>query len=358
MSKRNIKNIILLLILLIYSFVNKIYICKNLTEYTESITACFALLFTCLSIKLLGFQKSGNSKIKQTITKGILIFVIIYFILLSILGIYNGYISNSYSFEFILFYLITVMSMEIFRYVIIRANNDKKYIAVITTLIITIFELLYFKGSNLFETVSRNILISYLVYNIGFIPGIVFRIFIDIFKLAIPVPDISNYLSSILYIGITIISYLYASRKINKYNISKNKDTNIKLFDITFISFIIVLICMISHLFPYCIMGNGSGSMEPELKLGDAVVVNQISKNEQISEGKIIVYNVKDIQVIHRVVEIKKVNGKTFYKTKGDANDSIDDIDITMDDIYGVVDFKIPLIATPTIYLSKFLNGD
>ena len=361
MSKRNIKNITLLLILLVYSVFHKIYITRNIIEYSESITACFTLLFAFLSMKLLGFQKSGNSKLKQNITNMIIIFIAIYFALLFIFGISKGYTSSVYfkSFESLLFNSIIIITLELFRYIIIRANSDKKYLATITTIIITIFEILYFKNTNLISIVSRNILMSYLAYNIGFTPLIIFRLCMDIFKLAIPImPNISEYIYSFLYVGVSLISYLYASRKVNKFIISKEKNKKNTLFDISFVAFIIVVICLVSQMFPYCVIGIGSGSMEPELHVGDAVFVHKISDSSMIREGQIIVYEVENIKVIHRVVKVINDNNITYYKTKGDANNSIDDIKLTIDNIYGVVEFKIPFIAKPTIYLSKFLNGD
>ena len=196
MSKRDIKNIILLLIISIYSLIHMKFISRNLAEYSESVTASFTLLFTFLSIKLLGFQKSGNSKLKQTITNTLILFIAIYIVLLFIYGISKGYTSNIYfkSFESLLFNSIIIISLELFRYVIIRANSDKKYISIIITIIITIFEVLYLKNENLISIISRNILMSYLAYNVGFTPVIIFRLCMDIFKLAIPImPSISEY---------------------------------------------------------------------------------------------------------------------------------------------------------------------
>lgn len=361
MSKRDIKNIILLLIISIYSLIHMKFISRNLAEYSESVTASFTLLFTFLSIKLLGFQKSGNSKLKQTITNTIILFIAIYIVLLFIYGISKGYTSNIYfkSFESLLFNSIIIISLELFRYVMIRANSDKKYISIIITIIITIFEVLYLKNANLISIISRNILMSYLAYNVGFTPVIIFRLCMDIFKLAIPImPSISEYTNSFLYVGASLMSYLYASRKINKYIISKDKNKKNKICDISFVAFIIVVICLVSQMFPYCVIGIGSGSMEPELHVGDAVFVHKISDSSKIREGQIIVYEVENIKVIHRVVKVVNDNNITYYKTKGDANNSIDDIKLTIDNIYGVVEFKIPFIAKPTIYLSKFLNGD
>ena len=360
MSKRNIKNIILLLIILTYSLIHKIFICKNLIDYSQSITTAFTLLFTTLTIKLLGYQKDGNSKIKQSITKGNLIFIIIYIAIYFGLGLYNGFNSNLYftSIDSTIFNIITIISIEIFRYVIINSNKDKKPVIVFSTISIIIFELLCC-NSSILEVVTINILISYLVYNIGIIPGLMYRLSLNPVKNIIPItPDISNSLNIILTITLSLVCYIYSSSKIRKFNIENNKNTNSKIVNTSLIAFVILLLCLVSQIFPYCIIGVGSGSMEPELSLGDAVIVHKLSNNEKIQEGQIIVYNVNNIQVIHRVVEIKNVGDETYYKTKGDANNAIDDINITEDDIYGIVKFKIPFIAKPTVYLNKFLNGE
>ena len=362
MNKRNIKNIILLLILLVYSFIHKIYICKNMYNYSESITVAFTLLFTSLSIFLLGYQKDGNSKVKQSITNGIVTFIFLYFILFYGLGFYYGFSHNTLSFDSSFFSLIIIMAIEVFRYVIIKANKDNKLIVLLSTIVITLFELLCSNGA-LIEVVSRNLLISYLVYYVGIIPGILYRILVDVFIHIIPVsPDISSSINTTLYVGLTFISYLFTSKKVNKFLVEDKKNISNKMFNYTFASFIVLLVCLVSNLFPLSIIGIGSNSMSPELKIGDAVIVSRLSRKDKndntIKKGQIIVFKANNIDVVHRVVDVKKINNNVYYITKGDANNSNDGSKLTIDEIHGIVKFKIPYIAKPTVYLMKFLNGE
>ena len=97
--------------------------------------------------------------------------------------------------------------------------------------------------------------------------------------------------------------------------------------------------------------------MSPVIKKGDGVFVLKV-KEEQLKEEDIIVYQKGDKKIIHRIVEKENIDGKNVYKTKGDANNTIDASNITYDDIIGKVNFKIPFIAYPTVYLNELMNKE
>jgi len=82
-----------------------------------------------------------------------------------------------------------------------------------------------------------------------------------------------------------------------------------------------------------------SGSMEPEISVGEAVII----KTENTYEvGDIVTYNVEDKYLVtHRIVNKDKEN----YITKGDKNNTNDKEKITNDNIEGKV-----------IYHSKFIS--
>ena len=75
-----------------------------------------------------------------------------------------------------------------------------------------------------------------------------------------------------------------------------------------------------------------------------------------IEEGQVIAFEKNDRVVIHRVVDIQIINGQTRYFTKGDANTSNDDGFIYDYDIVGIVNFKIPYIGYPTLWLRSLFN--
>ena len=98
--------------------------------------------------------------------------------------------------------------------------------------------------------------------------------------------------------------------------------------------------------------------MKPYIEKGDAVIIKKVNSDNKIKVGDIIAYHNKDVNeiIIHRVVKIKKKNNKNIYITKGDANKSEDNIDISLKDIKGIVLFKIKYISRPSIYFKELLN--
>ena len=89
-----------------------------------------------------------------------------------------------------------------------------------------------------------------------------------------------------------------------------------------------------------------SGSMEPELSVGDVLIV---VKDTNYSEGEVIVFQTGRTAVVHRIVSI---DGDSIV-TQGDANNVVDD-PISFSNVKGRVLFSIPyagyvinLIKTP-----------
>ena len=73
---------------------------------------------------------------------------------------------------------------------------------------------------------------------------------------------------------------------------------------------------------------------------------------KHIEVDDIIAFKSGDRVIVHRVVDIDK----GVYITKGDNNNDSDDLYLTLDDIDGVVEFRIPYIAYPSVMISKYLN--
>lgn len=70
-----------------------------------------------------------------------------------------------------------------------------------------------------------------------------------------------------------------------------------------------------------------SGSMEPEIKVNSLTIIKKCGI-EDIQEGDIICFNYSQ-DIIHRVIEVTTSDsGATVLHTKGDANESADDVEI------------------------------
>lgn len=80
-----------------------------------------------------------------------------------------------------------------------------------------------------------------------------------------------------------------------------------------------------------------SGSMEPEISVGDLLIV---SKQESYEVGDVVVFQDGKLAVTHRIVSISE----NEVITRGDANNTDDD-PITLDDIKGAVVCVIPCVG-------------
>lgn len=82
-----------------------------------------------------------------------------------------------------------------------------------------------------------------------------------------------------------------------------------------------------------------SGSMEPEIKVGEVVFV---LRKKQYKENDIITYSVNNSYFItHRIVEIVEEG----YKTKGDSNNTEDENIVKIEQIQGKVIFHSKLLG-------------
>ena len=98
-----------------------------------------------------------------------------------------------------------------------------------------------------------------------------------------------------------------------------------------------------------------SGSMEPLIKVRDAVIIQRTTE-ENIKEGDVVTYRALDdayygILITHRVVNIETIDGEKVYITKGDHNETIDRSPVKFSQIQGKVVMRIPKIG----YLKYFL---
>ena len=98
-----------------------------------------------------------------------------------------------------------------------------------------------------------------------------------------------------------------------------------------------------------------SGSMEPIIKVRDAVIVKRATM-DNIKVGDVITYRSTDesfygILITHRVINIEDVNGEKVFITKGDHNETIDRTPVHFAQIRGKVVMRVPKIG----YLKYFL---
>ena len=383
MSKRKISTISILLSLFVYIIFYRLVLIKEVLKYSEIITACFILVLLFITFRLLGFQEDKKTRLKQSVFTVTVTQVILYFALTYALGIIIGFLKNSYSLTPISVLnnmfapAAIIVCVELFRYIVITTNRDSKKVAIMVSILLALLDIAFQVRVNVTATpeelfristlivlpcIVKHAVMSYLTYTVGFKPCLVYRLVVDLSIYVLPiVPDLGDYLKSITLVALPFLIFLYSSRIINEYNVGVEhtfQKNTFKLRDIPLIILFVVLACLISGFFPYYMIGVGSGSMKPTIDKGDAVIIHKVKEDKELKEGEVIAFRRGKKMIVHRIVEIVEEDGVIVYHTKGDYNNSNDRIDLTINDIIGTIEFRIPKIAYPAIFISDFLERD
>ena len=109
----------------------------------------------------------------------------------------------------------------------------------------------------------------------------------------------------------------------------------------------------ITHLFGYSCLKVITGSMDPEIKAGENII---IKKCKEYKIGDIITYVTKDLEIeTHRIVSKEE----KLYYTKGDANNSQDYNPISISQIYGKVIFHFnSFFPNPFFSFAKYFDSN
>jgi signal peptidase len=210
----------------------------------------------------------------------------------------------------------------------------------------------------LMPALSANFLYHYLSKRYGMLPNIAYRLLVSLYAYVIPFKSgISDSLIAFANLILPLVIYafidaLYEKKK--RYALGKAGKFSLA---ITILSVIIMtsVVMLISNQFRYGTLVIATESMEGELNKGDVILYEQFD-DQIITEGQVIIFEKNDSVIIHRVIKIEKINGVLRYYTKGDANEDRDSGFITNDDILGTVNYKLPYVGYPTIWVRSLFR--
>ena len=306
----------------------------------------------------------------------IFVFVMSFFIIYYLFGIIVGlaktvnYFTIRGIFIIILPLVLYIILREILRYNLLLKADDSKIISILVVVLFVMFDLtntIYYANLNseyatfrftalsLLPVISSNIAYSYISKKTGYIPVVVFDLIMVLYPYLLPIiPNPSEYVVSVIKFIIPVLFALRIRRFFNRYKddfIPSNyrKKRYIGLFLPAII--IIVLVYLYSGYFRYYAIAIGSGSMEPKIKKGDVVIVNQ--KTSKFEVDDVIAFKESEYIIVHRIVNIVKVGNEEYYYTKGDANQNIDDFVVDKKSIIGKVYGKVPYVGYPTVWLGE-----
>ena len=110
--------------------------------------------------------------------------------------------------------------------------------------------------------------------------------------------------------------------------------------------------------FGYSIFRVSSGSMEPELMVGDVILDKTVDNPEDLKVGDVITFKSSDygdLLVTHKVIKAPyEENGKLMLQTKGIANE-VEDKPICVDNVKGIMICKVDYLDTVyNVFLSPW----
>lgn len=337
------------------------------------------ILFSICNIYVLGFERK-RYRFTGDMIINILIIGFIYYFVTYVIGYFIGFSKSNYLLNLkgifnncLPIFLIIVFS-EINRYMLLnKAKGNKMLIFPIfiafclldialyshrytLTSSIMVYRLL---GYLIFPSITKNVYLCYQGMHVGYSPSIIYRCLMELPNYILPFfPAFSDFIRTALLIIMPIINmfsvvYLIKFRHIEK---ARGNNTASKAILVSIYILFTITIALSSGYFPYYIVTVATGSMTPNINVGDVIIVEKIKKYEKIDVGDVLVFEHNNMLISHRVIDITNNGGKTFYKTKGDYNETADSHLVSTDEISGIVKFKIPLVGYPSVWLTNKLK--
>lgn len=379
------KNQIKIFILEILLIVILIFALFALNIFTRSVLATIISIYALIVIYILKVRKISSINKKQSIIL-MIIFSMFYLGIFYLFGLYFGFVRTKILFslktivKYILPISLIIIASELIRKYFLSNKVEIKYkdkkieiSSILTYISMVIIDVLLYTdiyslrslddfltalGLVFFASLSCNLLFNYITPKFGSRGIIVYRLVTTLFIYILPImPDVYIFFRSFLRLLYPYIMYLVFEKMFSKndYTITIKAKQKEVIANTILIVVAALFVMLVSCQFKYGLLVVGSESMTGTLNKGDAIIFEKL-KNQVIEEGQVIIFNYNEIQTIHRVIDIKKVNGEYRYYTKGDANERQDEDYRTIDDINSLVKLRIKYIGHPTLWIRSLFS--
>ena len=98
-----------------------------------------------------------------------------------------------------------------------------------------------------------------------------------------------------------------------------------------------------------------SGSMEPNIHVGDAVIAKETNTKELKQQDIIAFAHNNGAVTVHRIINIYTEQDKKMYETQGDNNNTPDGQLVQEQDIKGIIVAKIPQVGTALLFIQNHM---
>lgn len=377
-KSRNI-TIFILVIMFAYFLFSQFYLKTLGSIYTYIINPTVFIVLSVILKYAIVFPYKID-KHKKTIQHYVMVAISIYFLIYYLSGIVFTFGKNPYNTGiktvFMNLYSIglVVLCREFIRYRLIN-NSPKKDQKLLFIFIVLVFVMgdivasplqnnlnIYYIFKILFTilvpSIVKNVLYTYIHIYTKFYYSVLYEIILDLIQWISPVlPNIPWILSAVLDICVPVSLLMYCVYEIQTKdlkNIVKLKRPIKPKGIAPMIVITIVLVWFTMGIFPIKPVGIATGSMVPNLYIGDLVFIKKCTSND-VEIGDIIEYKAEDRNTVHRVIKKFQDGGIVYFVTKGDNNE---DPDKTFDEnaLKGKVIGKIRYLAIPTVWITNIFK--
>ena len=209
-------------------------------------------------------------------------------------------------------------------------------------------------GLTVLPAVTANLLYHYISRRYGIWPNVSFRLITTLYTYVLPIyPSTPDAIFAFAKLIVPLAIYLFISslyEKKKRYATEINRGKWRHAVTAVLLVFMISIVMLISCQFRYGALVIATDSMTGAINKGDAIIYEEYD-DHIVKEGDVVVFLKNDKRIVHRVVEIQRIDGRNRYFTQGDANDERDLGYITDGEIVGVVLFKVSYLGYPSIWI-------
>ena len=381
MKKRDVINISILILITLFIIFYKIIVIPQLLKFESIITTLFLITLTFLTYLLLGYRKTKENLKRKNISNLIIYEIFLYFFIYYGLGFILGFQNNIYSMNInriitnIINPLLIVISSEVLRNIVIQANKDKKKVIILLTLLLAVLELMetinYFNykttvglfkllACGLLPLLAKHSMLSYLTYNTGLKNSLIYRLVFSLYIYVVPIlPNLGDYLTCLVELIFPFVIFMSTANILTKHEYVEHeiKTKKIGYTDVIITAIFIITVCLVGGVFNHKLVAIASNSMNPYIYRGDLVLIEKTDGTNKYQKDDIISFDYNGKNTVHRIVKIEKIHGEIYYHTKGDNNNTEDDVLVPLNNIHGKVLFKIPYLGYPSILINEFRSG-
>lgn len=220
-------------------------------------------------------------------------------------------------------------------------------------------EIVIYGAKDVMPVMLKSMVLSILVYYGGAKSGITYSLVIALFQRIFPfLPSLPWLAESALGIAFPV---LFANFLFEKYQLLKGQKVSRKEegtlgYGAALLGCVLFAWFMVGvfPVYPSVVL---TGSMEPMIFPGDAVLIKKLVEEDELyalKEGDVINFKRENITITHRVLAVNLDEaGNLSFETKGDNNKSADAETVMPNDIKGTIIKVVPKVGTLTLLMKS-----